>query len=89
MNQKLELVLNLLKDRYGDRFLDYIEGATLRRDLNYDDYIKIETLLSIQKPITDYHDDMALLLRARNRVLVQPSSATCEKLSGLFEYTII
>lgn len=62
MNEKLEWVLSLLKERYGDRFLDYIEGTALRRDLNYDDYIKLETLLSIQKPLTNYHDEMTFLV---------------------------
>lgn len=62
MNEKLELALSLLKERYGDRFLDYMEGTALRRDLNYDDYLKIDTLLSIQKPITDYHDEMTFLV---------------------------
>ncbi|MFN6484792.1 MULTISPECIES: tryptophan 2,3-dioxygenase family protein [unclassified Nostoc] len=62
MNEKLERVINLLKERYGDRFLDYMEGTALQRDLHYDDYIKLETLLSIQKPITDYHDEMTFLV---------------------------
>lgn len=62
MTEKLEQVISLLKERYGDRFLDYMEATALRRELHYDDYIKLETLLSIQKPITDYHDEMTFLV---------------------------
>lgn len=48
--------------RYGDRAADYLEGIAIRREITYDDYIQTDTLLSLQKPLTDYHDELTFLM---------------------------
>src|SRR5438552_9185826 len=48
--------------RYGERAADYIEGAAIRRELTYDDYINVETLLSIQQPLTSFHDESTSMI---------------------------
>jgi tryptophan 2,3-dioxygenase len=58
----LESALAKLTARYGDRAADYIEGAAIRRDIIYDDYIQTDTLLSLQRPLTDYHDELTFLI---------------------------
>ena len=61
-NKNLDQAIEKLTARYGDRASDYIEGAAIRRDLTYDDYIRIDTLLSLQQPLTDYHDELTFLI---------------------------
>ncbi|MFI5264290.1 MAG: tryptophan 2,3-dioxygenase family protein [Candidatus Kapaibacterium sp.] len=58
----LDEALARLTARYGDKASDYIEGAAIRRELTYDDYIKIDTLLSLQQPLTDYHDELTFMI---------------------------
>jgi tryptophan 2,3-dioxygenase len=54
----LETSLELLRARYGDRAVDYVDAAVVRRELTYDDYIETRTLLSLQTTLTDYHDEL-------------------------------
>ncbi|MFI5263379.1 MAG: tryptophan 2,3-dioxygenase family protein [Candidatus Kapaibacterium sp.] len=61
-NKNLTPAIDRLTARYGDKASDYIEGAAIRRELTYDDYIKIDTLLSIQQPLTDYHDELTFMI---------------------------
>ena len=61
-NKNLTQAIERLTARYGDKAADYIEGAAIRRELTYDDYIKIDTLLSIQQPLTDYHDELTFMI---------------------------
>src|SRR5690349_9296393 len=61
-NTNLQDALEKLTARYGDRAADYIEGAAIRREIIYDDYIQTDTLLSLQRPLTDYHDEMTFLI---------------------------
>lgn len=61
-NKNLTQAIERLTARYGDKAADYIEGATIRRELTYDDYIKVDTLLSIQQPLTDYHDELTFMI---------------------------
>jgi tryptophan 2,3-dioxygenase len=58
----LTQAIDRLTTRYGDKAGDYIEGAAIRRELTYDDYIKIDTLLSIQQPLTEYHDELTFMI---------------------------
>ncbi len=39
--------------------------------------------------ITDHHDDLPLLLRAKKRVLVKPSKDTLDKVKGRFEFDLL
>jgi tryptophan 2,3-dioxygenase len=57
-----EAALKKLQARYGERAPDYIEGAAIRREVTYDDYIHTDTLLSLQKPLTDFHDEVTFLI---------------------------
>ncbi len=61
-NKNLDQAIARLNARYGDKGVDYIEGAAIRRELTYDDYIKVDTLLSIQQPLTDYHDEWTFMI---------------------------
>src|ERR1700674_5559078 len=61
-NKNLTQAIERLTARYGDKAADYIEGAAIRRELTYDDYIKVDTLLSIQQPLTDYHDELTFMI---------------------------
>ncbi len=61
-NKNLTQAIERLTARYGDKAVDYIEGAAIRRELTYDDYIKVDTLLSIQQPLTEYHDELTFLI---------------------------
>ncbi|MEI8134798.1 MAG: tryptophan 2,3-dioxygenase family protein [bacterium] len=61
-NHKLTEALTKLTARYGERAADYVEGAAIRRELTYDDYIRIDTLLSIQQPLTPYHDELTFMI---------------------------
>jgi tryptophan 2,3-dioxygenase len=61
-NNSLTEAINKLTARYGERSADYVEGAAIRRELTYDDYIRIETLLSIQQPLTSFHDELTFMM---------------------------
>ena len=61
-NKNLTQAIEKLTARYGERAADYVEGAAIRRELTYDDYIKVDTLLSIQQPLTDYHDEWTFMI---------------------------
>lgn len=62
MNTQLQAALDKLTARYGERAADYVEGTAIRREIIYDDYIQTDTLLSLQKPLTDFHDEMTFLI---------------------------
>lgn len=40
----------------------------------------------LESVVTDHHDDLPLLLKAKKRILVNPSSDTLEVIAGQFEY---
>ncbi len=61
-NKNLTQAIERLTARYGDKASDYVEGAAIRRELTYDDYIKVDTLLSIQQPLTEYHDELTFMI---------------------------
>src|SRR5579883_3305378 len=58
----LKAAVEKIEVRYGDRSADYIEGLAIRREITYDDYIQTDTLLSLQKPLTDFHDELTFLI---------------------------
>ncbi|HEY9694858.1 MAG TPA: tryptophan 2,3-dioxygenase family protein [Oculatellaceae cyanobacterium] len=62
LNKNIETALNELEKRYGNRLAENLESNVYRRELTYDDYLKIETLLSLQQPLTDYHDELIFLV---------------------------
>ncbi len=45
--------------------------------------------MDIDCVITDHHDDLPLLIRAKKRILVTPSRTTREKMAGLFAFETI
>jgi tryptophan 2,3-dioxygenase len=61
-NVTLEEALTNLTNRYGKRAADYIECIAIRKELTYDDYIQTDTLLSLQKTLTEYHDELTFLV---------------------------
>ncbi|MDP4219368.1 MAG: tryptophan 2,3-dioxygenase family protein [Bacteroidota bacterium] len=61
-NKNLTQAIEKLTARYGERAVDYIEGAAIRRELTYDDYIKVDTLLSLQQPLTEFHDEWTFMI---------------------------
>ncbi len=62
LNKNIETALTELEKRYGNRLAENLESNVYRRELTYDDYLKIETLLSLQQPLTDYHDELIFLV---------------------------
>src|ERR1043165_3010488 len=58
----LQTALDKVIGRYGERAADYLESVAVRREVIYDDYIETDTLLSLQHPLTDYHDEMIFLI---------------------------
>ena len=62
LNKNIETALDELEKRYGNRLAENLESNVYRRELTYDDYLKIETLLSLQQPLTDYHDELIFLV---------------------------
>jgi tryptophan 2,3-dioxygenase len=50
--------LQALRERYGERLPDVLEAALMAREITYDDYIETPTLLSLQRTLTEYHDEL-------------------------------
>lgn len=61
-NTTIEEAVKKLEARYGKRAADYIECIALRKELTYDDYIHTDSLLSLQYPLTDYHDELTFII---------------------------
>jgi tryptophan 2,3-dioxygenase len=61
-NSTIEEAVKKLEARYGKRAADYIECIALRKELTYDDYIHTDSLLSLQYPLTDYHDEITFII---------------------------
>ncbi|MDR9400271.1 MAG: tryptophan 2,3-dioxygenase family protein [Psychroflexus sp.] len=62
---ELEQLLNQLREKY--KSLDenpkaYLEGLLHSKPVNYWDYIQVETLLSLQKPETDFKDEIVFII---------------------------
>jgi tryptophan 2,3-dioxygenase len=57
--------LKLLQERYvadGQDIAGYLEGLLNQKYINYWDYIEVDTLLSLQKPRTDFPDEEIFIL---------------------------
>jgi tryptophan 2,3-dioxygenase len=61
-NNDLQTALDKVIARYGDRAADNLESIAIRREVIYDDYIETDALLSLQHPLTDYHDELTFLI---------------------------
>ncbi|HEY8401719.1 MAG TPA: tryptophan 2,3-dioxygenase family protein [Cytophagaceae bacterium] len=63
-DQKVEEKLRQLKEKYeadGQELSVYLEGLLNSQYLNYWDYIRLETLLSLQNPKTNYPDELIFI----------------------------
>jgi tryptophan 2,3-dioxygenase len=57
--------INLLEEKYramGQDLNAYLEGLLMSNYLTYWDYVKVDTLLSLQSPKTDYPDELIFIL---------------------------
>lgn len=58
-------LISKLKSKYdqnGQDFKAYLEGLVYQEYTSYWDYIQVDTLLSLQKPKTDIHDEMIFIM---------------------------
>jgi tryptophan 2,3-dioxygenase len=61
---KQELIDQIDKkyDDLGENSLNYLAGLLQAKPINYWDYIEVETLLSLQKPRTDFKDEKIFIM---------------------------
>ena len=65
MEDKIKNHLNKLEDKYGSMGQDtssYLEGLLLCNYMPYWDYVNLDTLLTLQKPRTDYPDEHIFII---------------------------
>lgn len=65
MEHQLEEKLKELSDKYtqtGQDINSYLEGLLLSNYLTYWDYTEVDTLLTLQKPRTDYPDELIFIM---------------------------
>ena len=65
METTLEDKIKLLEAKYaqmGQDINSYLEGLLLSNYLTYWDYVEIDTLLTLQKPKTDYPDELIFIM---------------------------
>ena len=65
MTHSTEELLNLLKDKYlqsGDDLNTHLEGLLHAKPVTYWDYIHLDTLLSLQSPITSFPDEEIFIM---------------------------
>lgn len=65
MDSKTEEKIKLLEDKYAQTGQDlngYLDGLLLSNYLTYWDYTKVETLLTLQNPKTDFPDEMIFIM---------------------------
>lgn len=65
INNEILKRIELLNDKYGALGQDlasYLDGLIYSNPINYWDYIEVETLLSLQKPKTDYPDEKIFII---------------------------
>lgn len=58
-------IVEEIKDKYNNMGQDpsvYLKGLKHAKPINYWDYIEVETLLSLQKPRTDFPDEMVFIM---------------------------
>lgn len=65
MEKNITEKINLLEDKYlqtGQDLNGYLEGLLLSNYLTYWDYVKVDTLLTLQNPKTDYPDELIFIM---------------------------
>lgn len=65
MNPELEKRLKALEAKYaqdGQKLLDHLDGLLERRYTTYWDYVKLDSLLSLQEPATEHHDEYIFII---------------------------
>jgi tryptophan 2,3-dioxygenase len=65
MEKKIDEKIRLLEEKYesmGQDMGSYLEGLLISNYLTYWDYTKVETLLTLQNPRTDYPDEMIFIM---------------------------
>ncbi len=66
--------LNRIREKYtslGENPENYLEGLLLNKPLTYWDYIQVETLLSLQRPRTDFADEKIFVIYHQITELMQ------------------
>ena len=65
MDEKIENKINLLQEKYAQMGQDldgYLDGLLLSNYLTYWDYTQVDTLLTLQNPKTDFHDETIFII---------------------------
>ncbi|MFN6038252.1 MAG: tryptophan 2,3-dioxygenase family protein [Bacteroidota bacterium] len=65
MNPEIENKIELLKQKYesmGQSMESYLDGLLISNYLTYWDYTMVDTLLTLQKPKTDFPDEMIFIV---------------------------
>jgi tryptophan 2,3-dioxygenase len=65
MTNELDPILSLLKEKYAHLEQDpktYLNGLLHAKPVNYWDYVEVDTLLSLQKPRTDFKDEFIFIV---------------------------
>ena len=62
---KQEDIIKAINEKYkalGENPDTYLKGLLQAKPINYWDYIEVETLLSLQKPRTDFKDEKIFIM---------------------------
>ncbi|MCC5943786.1 MAG: tryptophan 2,3-dioxygenase [Bernardetiaceae bacterium] len=65
MNKELKTLVESICNKYenlGENPMHYLKGLLEAKPINYWDYVEIDTLLSLQKPRTDYKDEEIFII---------------------------
>jgi tryptophan 2,3-dioxygenase len=65
MEKNIEEKIKLLEDKYaqmGQDINSYLDGLLLSNYLTYWDYVQVDTLLTLQRPKTDYPDETIFIM---------------------------
>ena len=65
MDDAIEGRLKALKEKYaasGQELLDFLDGLLEADYLTYWDYIRLDSLLSLQQPRTSHHDESIFIM---------------------------
>ena len=65
MNPEIENKIELLREKYesmGQSMESYLDGLLLSNYLTYWDYTQVDTLLTLQKPKTDFPDELIFIV---------------------------
>lgn len=65
MEQNKKAIIDAIEDKYkklGENPETYLKGLLQARPINYWDYVEVDTLLSLQKPRTDFKDEEIFIM---------------------------